>query len=71
MCMTYPESVTTANIEKMRKLILNGADVHPGANFIIEKETGGKKFLKYGNRQFIADKLRPGDIIGKIRKKFR
>ena len=28
--LTYPEMVTPANIEKMRKLILNGADVHPG-----------------------------------------
>ena len=30
MVMTYPERVTKANIELMRKLIINGCDVFTG-----------------------------------------
>lgn len=32
--LTFPEVVTRQNIERMRELILNGPDVHPGANFV-------------------------------------
>lgn len=38
--LTYPERVTPANIEKLRQLILNGADNHPGANYVKELSTG-------------------------------
>lgn len=61
--LTYPSVVTEFNLEFMRQLVVNGADKHPGANFIIEKSSGQKKFLKYGNRMFIAEKLRPGDLL--------
>ena len=42
--MTYPERVTKANIELMRKLIINGCDVHPGANFIQQQQTQFKRY---------------------------
>ena len=42
--MTYPERVTKANIELMRKLIINGCDVHPGANFIQQQQTRFKRY---------------------------
>jgi DNA-directed RNA polymerase beta' subunit len=32
--MTYPERVTAHNMPKLRALILNGKDKHPGANFV-------------------------------------
>jgi DNA-directed RNA polymerase III subunit RPC1 len=32
--LTYPDRVTQYNIEVLRKLIRNGPDVHPGANFV-------------------------------------
>ena len=32
--LTYPERVTKNNIELMKQLVINGADTHPGANFI-------------------------------------
>jgi hypothetical protein len=32
--LTYPEKVTKNNISLMKQLVINGADVHPGANFI-------------------------------------
>ncbi|XP_045213702.1 DNA-directed RNA polymerase III subunit RPC1-like isoform X1 [Mercenaria mercenaria] len=61
--MTYPEKVNHANIELMRKLIVNGCDVHPGANFIQQRHTNIKRFLRYGNREKIARELKPGDTV--------
>ncbi|KAI1301533.1 DNA-directed RNA polymerase III subunit RPC1 [Halotydeus destructor] len=61
--LTYPEKVNPANIEFLRQLIINGAEVHPGANFVEVKNTGARMFLKYGNRPMIAKKLRCGDIV--------
>ena len=62
--LTYPEQVTPHNLEKMRAMVKNGPDVHPGANFV---ETGPgrsvRKYLKYGDRSDIAKKLRPGDLV--------
>ena len=62
--LTYPEHVTPHNLDKMREMVKNGPDVHPGANFV---ETGPgrsvRKYLKYGDRSDIAKKLRPGDLV--------
>lgn len=41
----------------MRKLVRNGPDIHPGANFIQQGKTQFKKYLRYGNRQKIAQDL--------------
>ncbi|KAL7746501.1 DNA-directed RNA polymerase III subunit C1 (rpo31) [Sorochytrium milnesiophthora] len=61
--LTYPERATEHNIDKLRALIVNGPDVHPGANYVQGGSNGQKRFLKFGDRQFIADKLRAGDIV--------
>uniref|UniRef100_A0A0N4Z3L6 DNA-directed RNA polymerase subunit n=1 Tax=Parastrongyloides trichosuri TaxID=131310 RepID=A0A0N4Z3L6_PARTI len=61
--LTFPEMVTTSNIEKMRILVKNGESKHPGANHLIEGRSGMKKFLKYGDRDKIAMNLKPGDIV--------
>ena len=61
--LTYPERVNKANIEFLRKLVRNGPEVHPGANFLLQRGTDMKKFLKYGNRQKIAQELKYGDIV--------
>ncbi|XP_028287346.1 DNA-directed RNA polymerase III subunit RPC1 isoform X1 [Parambassis ranga] len=61
--LTYPEKVNKANLELMRKLVRNGPDVHPGANFIQNRHTQMKRFLKYGNREKIAQELRFGDVV--------
>ncbi|CAH0473375.1 unnamed protein product [Peronospora belbahrii] len=37
--LTYPQPVTPWNVEEMRQLVINGPDVHPGANFV-ENESG-------------------------------
>ncbi|XP_059892187.1 DNA-directed RNA polymerase III subunit RPC1 isoform X1 [Gadus macrocephalus] len=61
--LTYPEKVNRANLELMRKLVRSGPDVHPGANFIQHRHTQMKRFLKYGNRDKMAQELRFGDVV--------
>eukprot|EP00795_Rhopilema_esculentum_P008415 gene8415-14396_t len=56
-------NVTKANIALMRKLVINGADTHPGANFVDQKKENIKRYLKYGNRRAIAQELKFGDIV--------
>lgn len=59
--LTYPERVTPYNVEALRKAVRNGADVHPGANYVARGDN--KKFLRFGNRNAIADNLGIGDIV--------
>ncbi|KAK0138597.1 DNA-directed RNA polymerase III subunit RPC1 [Merluccius polli] len=61
--LTYPEKVNKANLELMRKLVRSGPEVHPGANFIQHRHTQMKRFLKYGNRDKMAQELRFGDVV--------
>ncbi|XP_047127085.1 DNA-directed RNA polymerase III subunit RPC1 isoform X1 [Hydra vulgaris] len=61
--LTFPEPVNKFNIKLMKELVKNGADIHPGANFVISKNTGIKRYLKYGNRALVANELRYGDIV--------
>lgn len=32
--LTFPEEVNALNMKKMKKLILNGPEVYPGANYL-------------------------------------
>jgi len=50
------------NIEKLRKRVKNGMNVHPGANFVLFK-AGGKQYLKYGDRKRVSHELKYGDIV--------
>lgn len=62
--LTYPDRVTHHNIEVLRKAVRNGNDVHPGANFILQGgDSGFKKFLKFGDKQMMAERLRVGDVV--------
>ncbi|KAF1358528.1 beta and beta-prime subunits of DNA dependent RNA-polymerase [Lizonia empirigonia] len=76
--LTYPEKVTRYNIEKLKKLVLNGANKYPGANFILKDDaerTPNRERTKIslaaltkhdrkGERLKIpAEKLRIGDIV--------
>ena len=50
MILTYPEKVTSHNIEKLTRIVQNGKDKYPGANFVYSIN-GDKKDqidLKYG-----------------------
>lgn len=60
--LTYPEKVTPHNIQLMRELVKNGPQKYPGANYILDS-LGNRKFLMYGNREFLAKNLKPGDTV--------
>src|SRR5215469_17188624 len=40
--LTYPERVQSQNIEKLRRCVINGPNVHPGAQEIIKKDSDHK-----------------------------
>ncbi|KAK2176857.1 hypothetical protein NP493_625g00001 [Ridgeia piscesae] len=61
--LTYPERVNKANIQMLKQLVMNGCDSHPGANFIQQRDTNIKRYLRYGNRKKIAQDLKFGDIV--------
>lgn len=61
--LTYPEKVTAHNIETLKQCVVNGPDKHPGANFLIGQSDGFKRFLRFGDRNKIADSLRIGDVV--------
>ncbi|KAG0005321.1 hypothetical protein BGZ65_011422, partial [Modicella reniformis] len=61
--LTYPERVTTHNIELLRKAIRNGTDIHPGANYVTLGSTNMKRSLKFGNRVQIASDIQVGDLV--------
>lgn len=44
--LTFPESVSLVNAEKLRKMIINGPHGHPGANMIEDEETGIRTHLE-------------------------
>ncbi|KAK3350192.1 hypothetical protein B0T25DRAFT_261974 [Lasiosphaeria hispida] len=63
--LTYPEHVNNASIEKLRRCIINGPNVWPGAQGVTKKD--GVKFnLKFGDqyvREERARELEIGDIV--------
>lgn len=61
--LTYPERVTRANIGLMRQLVMNGPDVWPGANYVQQKGLEFKKFLRYGNREKLAQELKVANFF--------
>ena len=38
--LTYPEGVSNFNAERLRQMVINGPKMHPGANKILNEETG-------------------------------
>lgn len=61
--LTVPEIVSTWNMDRLKRLILNGPNKHPGANYVIRLD-GIKIRLDYvSDRQSIADSLAPGYIV--------
>jgi DNA-directed RNA polymerase III subunit RPC1 len=54
--MTYPERVNRYNIEELKRNVLNGPDVHPGA-VIVRSETH-HFLLQFADRAKVASNLR-------------
>jgi DNA-directed RNA polymerase II subunit RPB1 len=63
--ITFPEIVTPQNIEYLSKLVKNGSQKYPGANFVIRASTGDMDtklpiYLKFRNEKI---ELKFGDIV--------
>lgn len=61
--ITFPETVNYYNLKKLEKLIINGPNNYPGANFIVKKDKFGKEIkldLRYVKRDI---EIRYGDVI--------
>lgn len=61
--LTYPEKVNRYNINKLRKLVENGAMTYPGANYVLKKDEEVRRNLRYGRRAEIAADLSVGDVV--------
>jgi DNA-directed RNA polymerase III subunit RPC1 len=61
--LTYPQVVTRFNLRELRQAVINGPDVHPGANFVQSEAGGLKRYLRFGDRARIAKDLRFGDVV--------
>lgn len=59
--LTYPERVTSQNMERLKDMVRRGPEVHPGANYVARGEV--KKFLKFGDRSAVANGLAIGDLV--------
>ncbi|OYT42157.1 MAG: DNA-directed RNA polymerase subunit A' [Candidatus Aenigmarchaeota archaeon ex4484_224] len=60
--LTIPVKVTKENLEEMKKLVLNGSDTWPGANYVIRPDGRRKRILE-SNKEAIAEELAPGYIV--------
>ena len=63
MDLTYPERVNENNIKILKKLILNGIDRYPGANFVITNNGERRVHLSYNYREKACNELKIGDIV--------
>jgi len=59
--LTYPERVHAHNLSLMRKLVVNGPNLWPGANYV--ETEAGKRSLKFGDRRRVAAELKVGDVV--------
>jgi len=61
--LTIPEIVTEWNIEKLKKLVINGPSIFPGVNYIVRPD-GVKIRLDFvEDRSIIADSLEIGYLV--------
>ena len=68
--LTVPEKVTKFNIERIKKLLKNGSNKHPGVNYVIRKMIGkdGKEHeyrvkITENNKDFWVENIREGDVV--------
>ena len=61
--LTFPEKVTRYNKRKLQQLVINGPNVHPGANYVLKKDEEARRNLRYGDRVKLAKFLQYGDIV--------
>ena len=65
MNITFPEIVTPHNINYLEKLVRNGRETYPGANFIIPASSGESDSKSVIDLRFRKNKieLRYGDVV--------
>ena len=64
--LTFPESVSHVNVERLRRSVINGPKQHPGANIVEDEETGQRIHLETLNldqRRGLAYQLSVGRKI--------
>ncbi|KAJ1911898.1 DNA-directed RNA polymerase III subunit C1 (rpo31), partial [Tieghemiomyces parasiticus] len=61
--LTFPERVFAHNLEVLKAAVRNGPEVHPGANYVVKKSNGMKRFLQYVDRVTFAEQLEIGDVV--------
>jgi len=60
--LTVPIKVNKNNIDDLKKTILNGPDIHPGANYVIRPD-GVKKKITSENKKDIAEEIDIGYVV--------
>lgn len=60
--LTIPVRVNERNLEEMKKLVLNGPLIWPGANYVVRPDGRRKKILEE-NKEEIAKELAPGYTV--------
>ena len=61
--MTVPVYVTKWNIEEMKMYVINGRDVHPGANYVIRSDGRKINIRNFESKLNILEQLGPGFVI--------
>ncbi len=61
--LTIPEVVTEWNIEKLKKLVTNGPDIHPGVNYIVRDDQVKIRLDFVEDRSLIAESLEIGYLV--------
>ncbi len=60
--LTVPAKVNKGNIDEIKRFVLNGPDVHPGANYILRPD-GIKKKITNENKSTIVNEVDVGYIV--------
>ncbi len=60
--LTVPMRVNEGNLEEVKKLVLNGPNIWPGANYVVRPD-GRRKKLTDSNKEEILKEIAPGYII--------
>ena len=63
--LTVSSYVNEWNVEKLKEAILNGPNVHPGANYVIKFVVGKVMKIKImeANKEIVAETLEYGDLV--------
>ena len=64
MELTVPEYVNIRNLDRMRKLIMNGSKVYPGAHNVLSN--GRRKRILPKTKDTIAENLKTGDTVERM-----